>query len=128
MPIVRRAESDPALIVILLLGRVTDDELLAYYIPLIPAHDYLPWRELVDGTQVTDLAVTTQGLDRLAALVARSIEKVRGGRLAMVAATPVVYGVFRMWELRREDLDYEVRVFRDLEPALAWLLLDVVPA
>jgi hypothetical protein len=39
----------------------------------------------------------------------------------MVASTDVCYGMFRMWELRREDLDYSVSVFRDVAAARQWL-------
>lgn len=46
----------------------------------------------------------------------------RGGRVAMVAANDATYGLFRMWELQREDLGYRVTVFRDRGAALAWLL------
>jgi hypothetical protein len=121
VPINRRIDADPTLIYTILSGRVTDQELWSYYEPLIAQHASGPWRELVDGTQVTDMMLTPAGLVRLAELVEANLEKVRGGRVAMVATTDITYGTFRMWELRREALDYEVQVFRDLALALAWL-------
>jgi hypothetical protein len=121
VPINRRTDTDPTLIYTLLSGRVTDQELRSYYEPLLAQHEFRPWRELVDGTQVTEMMLTPAGLMQLAELVEVNREKARGGRVAMVATTDITYGTFRMWELRREALDYEVRVFRDLALALAWL-------
>lgn len=121
MPISRCTDKDPTLIYTLLSGRITDTELWVYYERAIAEKDDAPWRELVDGTQVTEMALTPEGLTRLASVVEASPEKIRDGRVAMVATNAVTYGVFRMWELQREGLNYEVRVFRDLELALAWL-------
>ena len=121
MPINRRLYGDPDVIYTLLYGRVTDDELLSYYMRAITEIGDSPWREIVDGTLVTEMALTTEGLKRLAGVVESNLEKLRGGRVAMVAASDITYGVFRMWELRREGLNYEVRVFRELDAALAWL-------
>ena len=121
MPINRRIDDDPTLIYTVLSGRVTDTELWSYYQRIIAEMTYVPWRELVDGTQVAEMVLTSEGLTRLAGIIEASLEKLRDGRVAMVATTDVTYGVFRMWELQREALNYEVRVFRDLERALAWL-------
>ena len=121
MPINRRIDDDPTLIYTLLSGRVTDTELWSYYQRAIAEMAQAPWRELVDGTQLTDMMLTPEGLTRLAGIVEASLEKFRDGRVAMVATTDVTYGIFRMWELQREGLTYEVPVFRNLELALAWL-------
>jgi hypothetical protein len=104
-----------------LIGRVTIDDLVSYYaLPFFQQHEG-PWRELVDGRQITDMAITADGQKRLEAFAAGSAERLRGGRVAMVAASDVTYGMFRMWELQREGLGYEVRVFRELETARAWV-------
>jgi len=102
-------------------GRLTDDELLAHYAAPEFQAVQTPWRELVDGREITDMAVTPNGQMRLAGLASTSMDRLRGGRVAMVASTDLTYGMFRMWQLRRESLEFEVRVYRELEPALAWL-------
>lgn len=77
--------------------------------------------ELVDGRDVQHHTSTKAGLDQLTEL-AREVEHLlRGRRVAMVAADDLTFGMFRMWELRREDIDYEVRVFWDFEEGLRWL-------
>lgn len=119
MPI--RLEVEEPLLRTIVFGRVTDEELLAHYgLPEFQVHKGL-WRELVDGREIVDMAVTADGQRRLADLASTATDRLRGGRVAMVAATDVTYGMFRMWQLRRESLEFEVRVYRELEPALAWL-------
>lgn len=104
-------------------GRVGDDDLVPYYEQQF-FHDFKgPWLELIDGTGITEMAVTFAGNQRLAGLAERRMDALRGGRVAMVATAPAVYGAFRMWEIMREDLDYEVRVFLDRADARAWVLL-----
>ena len=119
MPI--RLEVDGPLLLTIIHGRVTDDELLAHYAAPEFQAVQAPWRELVDGREITDMAVTPDGQLRLAELASTSMDRLRGGRVAMVASTDLTYGMFRMWQLRRESLEFEVRVFRELGPALAWL-------
>ncbi len=77
--------------------------------------------ELVDGREVNRHASTRQGLELLSSMVKQAEDEIRGRHVAMVATDDLTFGMFRMWELRREDLDYEVRVFRDFDEALDWL-------
>jgi len=112
---------DDVVIHTILEGHVTDEELLSHYaLPIFQEHR-AAWRELVDGREVTDMAVTAEGQRRLAALATTSAERLRGWRVAMVASSDVMYGMFRMWELQREGLGYEVHVFRDIEEARTWV-------
>jgi hypothetical protein len=104
-----------------LIDRVTDDELVAHYSSVLVRPFEGPWREVVSGLRITEMAMTLHGQDRLMALVAASAERLKGGRVAMVASSEVTYGMFRMWELRRERLGYEVRVFREPAHALSWV-------
>jgi hypothetical protein len=76
----------------------------------------------IDGRLITDMAVTTVGQSKLANLAATNISQLRGGRVAMVATSRVTYGMFRMWEVLRGDIDYEVQLFREYEMALSWIV------
>lgn len=119
MPI--RLEVEGSLLRTIAYGRVTDEELLAHYaLPEFQNHSGR-WRELVDGRDIDVMAVTPDGQKRLADLASTATERLRGGRVAMVASTDVTFGMFRMWQLRRESMGFEVGVFRELAPALAWL-------
>lgn len=128
MPFASRPHPEPALLETVLSGRVTDDELLDYYERVVADGRLAGGRELVDAVAVTDLAITPHGHHRLAVLLRAHVEALRGLRVAMVAEDDYVFGMFRMWELQREDLGYEVRVFRSREGAAAWLGVADVPA
>lgn len=106
----------------ILVGRVTDEELLSHYAhPVFQQYDGL-WREVVDGRKITEMEVTPNGQRKLASFVASHAERLRGGRVAMVASDDVTYGMFRMWEMQREGLGYDVQVFREMQPALDWVI------
>ena len=109
-------------------GVVTDEDLIQYY-----AWDRIlkptpPWRELVDGSGIEAMQVTFPGQRRLQDAVSAYDRFLKGGRVAMLAASDAVYGMFRMWELQRENLSYTVRVFRSRDEALAWLAAPPPPS
>lgn len=122
MPIYRSPHHDPTIIYTLLSGLITDQELLAYYSDALTSWPGGRWRELVDGTQITDMALTPTSLKQLAHLVTSHIQRLNNARVAMVAQSDLAYGMFRMWELQRAQLGYDVRVFRQLGEAERWLL------
>lgn len=104
-------------------GHLTDDELLSYYkLPLFESIQP-PWLEIVDGRLITEMGVTVNGQRRLGMLAESRGELLRGGRVAMVAGDDLCFGMFRMWEMSRPDLDYELRVFRDFDEARIWIRL-----
>lgn len=102
-------------------GRLTNEELLAHYDHPVFFEPRAQWLEIVDARDVTELLVTVEGQQQLAQKAAMRMDRLRGGRVAMVASSDLAYGMFRMWEMRREELDYEVRVFRSFEEALLWI-------
>ena len=104
-----------------LTGELTDEELLHYYGVLLVPYRTGRWRELVDGTGVSNLAVTPAGMRRLRERMEADVERLREGCVAMVAEADAVYGLFRMWEMKREGLGYDLRVFRRRAEAEAWL-------
>ena len=116
-----RVDAEHPIIVSVMYGRLTNDELFAHYQLPVFFEPRAAWLELVDGREITEMAVTPEGQARLADLAATRLDRLRGGRVAMVATSDLVYGMFRMWELRREELDYEVRVFRSVDEAMSWL-------
>ena len=116
-----RIANDGRVILSEMYGRLTNDELLAHY-DLPTFREARPvWLEIVDAREVTELLVDADGQRQLAEKAALRVDALRGGRVAMVASLDLVYGMFRMWEMRREDLDYEVRVFRSFAEATAWI-------
>ena len=126
MPIAHSANLD--FVHTILAGRVTDEEVHAYYAQLPFMALRHPWREVVDGRAMTELAVTVDGHRVLMRMLSDAPpEAMLGARVAMVAVSDEAYGMFRMWELMREGFGYEVNVFRDYDAAVRWMALDAVP-
>jgi hypothetical protein len=122
MPITSSTDPSRNLITTRLKGLVTDGELIDHYRAVIEQYERMhPAFELVDGTGVEQMALTPAGLATLAALVQARADRLRHVRCAMVAPSDVVYGMFRMWEISREHLGYELAVFRDEAAARRWL-------
>lgn len=122
MPIRREWPGPEGVIQTTLSGRVTDDELLAYYQDGFIATHQGRWRELVDGSRIEQMDITPNGQAQLAHFLATVADKLRGGKVAMVAASDLTFGMFRMWQLQRESLGYDVKVFRDPAEAMDWVM------
>ena len=100
--------------------RVHDDELLDSYQSLLSSPDYDPdLNDLVDMRGVERFEVSGDAIRQLV----RSFARFSGAdnRLAIVAGSDVVYGMARMYEQLRSDTTEEIRVFRDVDEARAWL-------
>lgn len=78
--------------------------------------------DLVDLRRVTHLELS---VDDIRALMERNMPHLRRGprtRYAVVAPSPLSYGLARMFErMGGESFPKEISVFREFEPALAWL-------
>ena len=104
-------------------GVVTDEELFAHWEKGY-ADCQLPWGtpELVDLRAVERLEVTSDGLRQLVALDAKyALQQRVPPKLAIVASSDLVYGMFRMCEALLHQDPNCVGVFRDLLGAEEWL-------
>ncbi len=122
-PIVFRYEDALRLRVAEFHGVVTDESMGGAYAALLSAPDYDPTADdLVDLRGVTHLGVSPDGLRAIMDLFSPIDELGIATRLAIVAPTDAVYGVSRMYEMLRGDgVPEEIRVFRDMTAAHAWL-------
>ena len=103
-------------------GVLTKTTLMDYYQLYLKAdyvHKYK--KEIVDGRGVTKMFFTAQDQQQFIDLISQHPEELRGRKVAMVAEKPSVYGIFRMFEMQRDELDYEVRVFKDYDESVKWI-------
>ena len=84
-----------------------------------PAFD-AEYSQLVDLRAVTEVEATPEEI----AFLARDPLFAAGARRAIVAASPAVFGLARMFGTYAESAEQNVHVFADMDKACAWLDLD----
>src|SRR5580704_9792301 len=95
-------------------------DLLAHQEKLLADPDFSPdFSQLWDLTHVTQVELTSKDVHRLAQ---RSIFS-PDSRRAILASRDLVFGLARMFEIYRDILgENGIRVFRNLDDALEWVL------
>jgi hypothetical protein len=122
VPIQRHDFDDYELLLTQLIGVVTEAEFLSYYGRLLETGRIADFScELVDGRHVTRWDVPPEAQWTLADMARERVHLLSDLSVAMLAPNDLLYGVFRMWQLQRADLDYEVQAFRELADAVEWL-------
>jgi hypothetical protein len=76
---------------------------------------------IVDTRPVTRLRVTSDAVRQMTLLAEACEDAFAGSRWAFVAASDAVFGMARMYQIIRDGAPYEIRVFREMEPACEWL-------
>lgn len=123
MPIRGIYKEDDDMLLTVLSGTVTDQDLLDYYGPVLAGAIRVGGCEMVDGRHVVDLAVSAEGLAAFSAMLWRQADRIpRDRRCAMLAGNDLVHSLFRLWQAEKGALPYPLAVFRDDEAAaLRWL-------
>jgi hypothetical protein len=104
-------------------GTFTDDDLRGHTRGLAADPDFDPsFRQIFDLRGITDLDLTGPQMRERA----RENPWKEGSRRAFVCSREVVYGMARMYQLLTDDGPDEIRVFRKMSEALAWLGLDTI--
>jgi hypothetical protein len=120
MPVTYEIDPSRHLVRTLASGLVTYRELERHVVEE-EQDDAIGLAEVIDARGAT----TDLTGDQVRGLVARTDALVRKGRfgaLAIVTDNDVAFGMARMYQLLCEiSLPVRIEVFRDLEPALAWL-------
>jgi hypothetical protein len=107
-------------------GTVTDDDVFSYQREAWSRPDVRGYNELVDVSAVKHVALPSAQRVRDLAVLSAEMEAQAGEakRFAIVATSPIVYGLSRMFQTYRE-MDQrnktQVKVFRNRQEALAFL-------
>jgi hypothetical protein len=122
MPIEHRYDPELRTLFLELRGTITDAEILDFASEMATSRDVPPGRrELVDlcGVEQADLSSAT--LRAVAEIYARADERPEESRVAFVAPRDLFFGLARMYEAFRSPSPLQIRVFRELGEARAWL-------
>jgi len=128
MPLAFRLDREAHVIVAAAYGTVTDEQVFDYQREISSRDDTIGYDELVDVTNIKEIALPSTDRVRDLAHVAAGTDALRGSsRLAIVAPGDLAFALGRMFQTNRE-LDprnrREVGVFRSTKEALAFLRID----
>jgi hypothetical protein len=119
MPFEIEIDVGRALVIVVVTGVISDEDLIGGTEYLRGHRDFRPdFDQLVVGTEVERVDVTREGVAKLAA----GVPLFSGvSRRAIVAQTPVGFGMSRMFELSTDGRAGEINVFQSEPEALEWL-------
>jgi hypothetical protein len=126
MPITYRVDHEAKVVLAEGTGTVTDDDVFGYQREVWSRSDVRGYNELVDVSAVKHVKLPSAQRVRDLAEVSAEMEAQAGAakRFAIVATSPIVYGLSRMFQTYRE-MDKrnktQVKVFRNRQEALAFL-------
>jgi len=131
MPIIYRLDHARRIVIAVGYGRITDDDVFDYQHDVWSRADVVGFDELIDWTQVTEVALPSASRVRILAAVSASMDNsAPQSRLAIVASSDFVYGLGRMFQAQRQ-LDANstkvVGVFRTMADAIVFLGLEQAP-
>ncbi len=120
MPATYEIDKQRRLVITTGLGRITLANALEHQEKLRKDPDFDPsFSQIMDLTRITEFALEANDIRRLAQGTVFS----RESRRAIIASSDLVYGFGRMFEILREIAgENGIRVFRDLDEALDWIL------
>ena len=125
MPIAYHIDHERRLVLTRGYGSFTDEDVFSYQRTVWSRKDVAGYSELVDMTEVTDIALPSVHRVRdLASLAASMDDQYSSSRMGIVAPDDLAFGLGRMFQSYRElekDRTKEVGVFRTHEEAFAFL-------
>ncbi len=125
MSLTYRVDVPSGLIVTCGTGSVTDEDVVAKERSLHSDPAARSCRfELLDLREVERFSVSGETMRRLAEMHAETAEGLRKSRVAVIALSDATFGMWRMYQALVEGSGLDVKVFRELGEARAWLGVD----
>jgi hypothetical protein len=131
MPITFRIDHERRIVIARGYGTFTDDDVFSYQRAAWSGRDVVGYDELVDMTHVSEIELpSVQRVQDLASVAANMDLAYAPSRFAIVAPGDLAFGLGRMFQTYREcekRSTKDVKVFRNLEEALAFLKIKEAP-
>jgi hypothetical protein len=129
MPITYQIDSERDLVLVEGHGTLAFDDHLKFRAELInDPHFTTGMKELADYRSVEKLDFSMEGLDKFIEQEKQYIDLLRDYQIAIVTTDDLHFGFARIYMAKMSDLISNVKVFRDIEVAKAWLLGKVEPS
>lgn len=122
MPIEYSIDKDLGVIFTTASEVLTESELLEHKRKLISDPNFNPgFVELSDVREISDLAISASGIERLLAQDESDAELLKGYKLAIVVSGALEFGMGVLYEMTSRENVMNVRIFRDFDQAKEWL-------
>ncbi len=125
MPVTWSVVDNGRILFVTMSGRVTDQEYLGAHDGFFPATASAPGDALalIDFSAVTDIQITTAAVRESVRRTTAFLRNAPEGhhRMAIVAGSPAVYGMCRMWQILIEESGLESVLFDNTAEAKEWL-------
>jgi hypothetical protein len=130
MPIRYRIDHAQQLVVVVIRGILSDEEIFGYQREVWSRPDVQGYDELADMREVERIAVASPERVRDLAQLSAEMDRGAASKFAIVAPQEVAFGLARMYEALRKmnpKSKKQVEAFRTLPEALAWLGISELP-
>jgi hypothetical protein len=115
-----RVDSEEGLVLGVLKGEVTVDEIMAALGELFGSDEYEPHYNGITDLRDTAWESNQEDLRRLVQFLIKHRKSIGKHRSAIVVSSERAYGMSRMFEVFSEATPIKVRVFRDWDEAMKW--------
>ncbi len=121
MPISYRFDKSLNVVFVKGRGKVSREQLVDLATKIVTDPELPPSRDkLIDCHETQPMGISTSALREVARIFSNG-DAVRRCRIAMVANQDLAYGLFRMYQILRDESPSEFRVFRETREAEEWL-------
>jgi hypothetical protein len=101
---------------------LTEEELLEHKRKIISDPKFRPgFVELSDVRAISEIAISPSGIEKFVEQDASVAELLKDYKLAIVVSGALEYGMGVMYEMMSAEQNRNVRIFRELNPAMEWL-------
>jgi hypothetical protein len=124
MPIETSIDTRNDLILRTLSGAVEAGELLEALEATLHHPDYHPGMKSLNDLRESTHSARVEDIQQVAGLILKHVDRLEGGRAAIVVSSAVSYGMGRMLQAYADDAPLEIAVFFDMAEARRWLGLE----
>lgn len=128
MPANHKIDTEARLLITTWEGEARDIEVikaLTKYQKDIQNHsNYIDYNEVLDCSNVTNIKLTSEGIQNIARIASDADQSGSGRKLAFIVASNLAFGLARMYEIYRglgKKSQKKIRIFKNKKDAFEWV-------